>query len=489
MSVQAGPIFKRYAANGIATVYAIPFKVMDAGDLQITLDGVLVTTGFTLGALGGESASCTFSVPPTGDLLFQLVLPFQRLTDYQLNGDLLAVTINRDLDRIWLALKQLIGSNDRALSTDVTEPEGVAPLPLKAARALKVLAFDIDSNPITSTLTLEQLEQQPALALDSAELARQWAENPEDTPVIPPSQYSALHWAIKAANAGIAAGNSAISAASSASAALASENNAAATLATAQKQQQTISQSVAANALTLNWLKTPLTFRNASLSNGTPVSITPPAAPPNLSITIPAGATLGTVSGVLFNLMLLAINNAGTVELAIVNLAGGVNLDESGLINTTALSAASSSASTVYSTTARTGVPYRVIGNFWITNATAGQWAALGNIQGLGGQTFAALGSVGFGQTWQNLTGSRALSTIYRNTTSRPINLAIVVSITSATSVPRLQVDGVVVFGVGSANSSFVTTYTLAAIVPPGSTYQLDASTGSIAIHNWAELR
>ncbi|PTS83988.1 hypothetical protein DBR00_11440 [Pseudomonas sp. HMWF032] len=179
MSVQAGPIFKRYAANGIAVLYAIPFKVMDAGDLQITLNDVLVTSGFTLGPLGGDSTSCTFDVPPAGDLLFQLVLPFQRLTDYQTNGDLLAVTINRDLDRIWLALKQLIGSNDRALSTDISEPEGVAPLPLKAARALKLLAFDVDSNPIASSLTLAQLEEQPALALASAEASQIAAANAE----------------------------------------------------------------------------------------------------------------------------------------------------------------------------------------------------------------------------------------------------------------------------------------------------------------------
>jgi hypothetical protein len=172
MSVQAGPIFKRYAANGIATVYAIPFKVMAPGDLQITLNDVLVTSGFTLGPLGGDSTSCTFDVAPLGDLLFQLVLPFQRLTDYQTNGDLLAVTLNIDLDRIWLALKQLIGSNDRSLATNISEPEGLLPLPLKAERALRVLAFDALGNPIVSNLTLTQLEEQTlsaAIAVEAAE--------------------------------------------------------------------------------------------------------------------------------------------------------------------------------------------------------------------------------------------------------------------------------------------------------------------------------
>jgi hypothetical protein len=103
---------------------------------------------------------------------------------------------------------------------------------LKAARALKLLAFDVSGNPIASTLTLEQLEQQPDLAAAAAAAAsasadasalsadaagssatasassataadtaknkaQQWAENPEDSPV-EPGLFSAKHWAAKA---------------------------------------------------------------------------------------------------------------------------------------------------------------------------------------------------------------------------------------------------------------------------------------------------
>ena len=226
MSVQPGPTFKRYAANGVATVYAIPFLLLDAADLQITLDGTLVTTGFTLSGVGDPTSSCTFTAPPTGDLLFLMVVPFQRLADYQINGDFLAQTVNRDYDRLWLAIKQLSRDNTRGLTVSLLEPEGIPPLPAKASRALKMLAFDADGDPITSNLTLAQLEQQPALALesaaqaaasasaasdsanasgvsatassDSAALALKWAENPEDAPVLP-GFFSAHHWANKAA--------------------------------------------------------------------------------------------------------------------------------------------------------------------------------------------------------------------------------------------------------------------------------------------------
>lgn len=231
MSVQPGPTFKRYAANGVATVYAIPFLLLDAADLQITLNGAPVTTGFTLSGIGSHASSCTFSVAPTGDLLFQMVLTFQRLADYQTNGDFLAGTVNRDYDRLWLAVKQLARDNNRGLTVSLQEPEGIPPLPAKAVRSLKMLAFDVDGNPVPSNLTLAQIEQQPALALDSAaaaaasasaaglsetaaaaseDLAQKWAENPENSAVVPGS-YSAFHWSRKALASAIAAAAAAFS--------------------------------------------------------------------------------------------------------------------------------------------------------------------------------------------------------------------------------------------------------------------------------------
>jgi len=81
---------------------------------------------------------------------------------------------------------------------------------------------------------------------------------------------------------------------------------------------------------------------------------------------------------------LIAIDNAGTVELAVCN--GSLSLDESTLISTTALSADADSATVVYSTIARTNVPFRVVGFVESTQATAGTWAsAPSKIQGAGG--------------------------------------------------------------------------------------------------------
>lgn len=153
----------------------------------------------------------------------------------------------------------------------------------------------------------------------------------------------------------------------------------------ASTQIQPISASVAANALTISASQLQLSFRSTTLGSGTVTSVT--GTPSNLVIS--SGSTLGTTSGVQSDIVVLAINNAGTIELAAVNIAGGVDLSETGLISTTAEggAGAADSISTIYSTTARSNVAYRVIGLIRSTQATAGTWATAPSvIQGQGGQ-------------------------------------------------------------------------------------------------------
>lgn len=148
-------------------------------------------------------------------------------------------------------------------------------------------------------------------------------------------------------------------------------------------QIQSISASVATSALTLSASALSLSFRSTTLGSGTVTSVS--GTPANL--VVPSTATLGTVSAQKARLAVLVLNNAGTIELAVVNLSGGLNLDETTLISTTAISAAATSASTIYSTVARTSVAFRVVGYLDITEATAGTWAtAPSTIQGAGGQ-------------------------------------------------------------------------------------------------------
>lgn len=252
----------------------------------------------------------------------------------------------------------------------------------------------------------------------------------------------------------------------------------------------TLTATVAANALTIA-IKTKagtdpsasdpvlVVFRNATITDGTYTVVSVTAA---TSLVVSSGSTLGTVSAQAARLAVILINNAGTAELAINNLSGGVSLDETGIISTTAEGGAggADSATVIYSTTARSNLAYRVAGIIDITEATAGTWASAPTKLSLVDGQVLAMSSIGFGQTWQNVTGSRAVNTTYYNTTGRPI--LVVITATVGANV-NILVNAVTVASTnaGSTRSS----YTF--IVPPGNTYIWNSASGTI--DNWAELR
>jgi len=243
------------------------------------------------------------------------------------------------------------------------------------------------------------------------------------------------------------------------------------------KQIQPITASVAASAMTCTLNPISLDFRSTPLTSGTVNTRTVGTA---ISLVVPSTATLGTVNAIQSRLVLLAIDNAGTVELAVVNIAGGNNLDETTLINTVAVDTASDAANVIYSTTARTGVPFRVVGYVESTQATAGTWAtAPSTIQGAGGQALAAMSSLGYGQTWQNVT--RVSGTTYYNTTGKPI----------AISANGVNMNSGITFTVNGATAltstaSNVTLPVGPVVIPVGASYSVTAASGTGSV---SELR
>jgi hypothetical protein len=247
---------------------------------------------------------------------------------------------------------------------------------------------------------------------------------------------------------------------------------------------QPITASVAASALTVTLNPTTLDFRSATLSSGTVVSRSVTSA---ISVTVSSGSTLGTTSAVQSRIVVLAIDNAGTVELAVVNIAGGNDLTETGLISTTAEggSGAADSATVIYSTTARSSVAYRVVGYIESTQATAGTWAtAPSTIQGCGGQALTAMSSLGYGQTMQDTTSSRAANTNYYNTTGKPI--IVYLSVSSGTSASGGMVINGVTTGAVTAQIWSALPF-LTWVIPAGATYNL--TTSNVSFGSWRELR
>lgn len=252
-------------------------------------------------------------------------------------------------------------------------------------------------------------------------------------------------------------------------------------------QIKTIGASVASNALTITSGALSLDFRSTTLGSGTVTTVS--GTPSNL--VVPSTATLGTVNAVQSDIAVLALNNAGTIELAVVNLAGGVDLSETGVISTTAISAASNAANVVYSTTARTSAPYRVIGVVRSTQATAGTWATAPSlVQGQGGQAMTAMQSLGYGQTWQTVT--RTLTTTYYNTTGKPIFLQATATGASAGSarIKATITSGASSYDVTASEAAAPgTTSTLYVVIPPGASYVLSNQSGTFSGTTCGELR
>lgn len=143
-----------------------------------------------------------------------------------------------------------------------------------------------------------------------------------------------------------------------------------------------ITASVATNALTIalkdaggsdpsTTSPVRINFRSATATTGTYSTVSVTSA---LSVVVSSGSTLGHGDGVAQYIYVYAINNAGTVELAVSSRL----FDDGSTVSTTAEGGggAADSPSVMYSTTARSGVACRLIGRLLSTQATAGTWAS-----------------------------------------------------------------------------------------------------------------
>lgn len=142
-----------------------------------------------------------------------------------------------------------------------------------------------------------------------------------------------------------------------------------------------LSTSVASNALTIALKQSdgstdPSTgssavnvgFRSSTATSG---ALSYVSATSSVSITVPSGATLRHFSGADEYIYVYALNNSGTIELAVSSQLW----DERSLQSTTAIDTSSDSVG-LYSTTLRSSVPIRLLGRIKSNQTTAGTWAS-----------------------------------------------------------------------------------------------------------------
>lgn len=173
MAITAQTPYNSYTGNGSATVYAYTFKIFADSDLAVYVDGTLktLTTDYTVSGAGTASGgNVTFGTAPANGLtvLISRAIPYNRTTDYQTNGDLLADTLDDDLDRIVCQVQQLEqgrsdsvsapfpGGNYTANSRNIenlADPVNAQDADTKAARDAAIVSAMLGSPPNNSITT------------------------------------------------------------------------------------------------------------------------------------------------------------------------------------------------------------------------------------------------------------------------------------------------------------------------------------------------
>jgi len=243
--------------------------------------------------------------------------------------------------------------------------------------------------------------------------------------------------------------------------------------------------------ITLYLHPTYLDFRSTASDDGTITSL---SVPSTITLTVPASTALGAVNGVQSRLVILAVNNGGTVQLAVTNIAGGINLDETTYINTTNVSTGTTT-STVYSSTTGS-YSYRVVGFLDITYYSGGWYQSgptlVSRIQGIGGQALAALSSLGYGQTWQYFNNTaRTAGTTYYNSTGKPIMISLqAYGGGDQYGSAQLYVNGVqIAYQSVDSQAAQGPSFQLTGIIPPSASYYFTVSFSSGTGYNVYELR
>lgn len=118
----------------------------------------------------------------------------------------------------------------------------------------------------------------------------------------------------------------------------------------------------------------------------------------------------------------------------------------------------------------------------------AGPSGPTGPAGAIGPTGSAGVDGAGIGQTWQNVTASRAVNTTYTNSTAKPMFFSVYGSQSAAGASFNLYVSGQLVAAHQAATAGQWIGL-LGGPVPPGATYSATTSSGTIAMSVWNELR
>lgn len=141
-----------YTGNGVTTVFAYGFRILDASHIKVvrTEGGVdtVLTTGFTVSGVGNAvGGNVTFAVAPTAAQKITLIrnAPFTQQTDLENQGAYYAETIEEAFDLAAMRDQQLQEQIDRSLKVPVGQDASVLDALIEDVIRLVESADNIDT--------------------------------------------------------------------------------------------------------------------------------------------------------------------------------------------------------------------------------------------------------------------------------------------------------------------------------------------------------
>jgi hypothetical protein len=132
---------------------------------------------------------------------------------------------------------------------------------------------------------------------------------------------------------------------------------------------------------------------------------------------------------------------------------------------------------------ATTSVKGAVILNNTLTSTSTTQALTAAQGKFLNDQAF------GVGQTWQDVTASRALGTTYTNSTGKPIFVVVSGNPSGLPETLILTIGGVVVWDQTIDGENSDTNVVVSGVVPHNSAYAVSTNGNNTTISRWVELR
>lgn len=153
MAIDISDVLRRvvYAPNGVGP-YQFTFEVLAQTDIDVYRGATLLTltTDYTVSLnVDGTGSVTLVSTAGTSNVTIVGARGIARSTDFVTGGDLLANSLNDELDSQTIFAQQTYELALRGLKAPVYDPTDInMTLPTKASRAGKTLAFDSNGNPV-----------------------------------------------------------------------------------------------------------------------------------------------------------------------------------------------------------------------------------------------------------------------------------------------------------------------------------------------------